>query len=73
MTDQPTTNALDHAIRMWASMPGDQAYLLNAFEEAQRLIANLQARVDRLEQMTGTGAPLDDAMDWDADFEDDGD
>lgn len=42
------TNSLDHAIRMFAGT-GDQAHLLDALEEAARLIGDLQARVSVLE------------------------
>ena len=46
----PTTAALDHAIRMFASShPGAPSYLVDALEEAMRLIADLQARVALLE------------------------
>jgi hypothetical protein len=35
----PTTAALDHAIRMFASShPGEQSYLVDALEEAMRMI-----------------------------------
>jgi hypothetical protein len=64
----PTTAALDHAIRMFASThPGEQSYLVDAIEEAMRLIGDLQARIALLEgdgsQALDTVWELDDATD----------
>ncbi|MFN8377486.1 MAG: hypothetical protein U0452_02345 [Anaerolineae bacterium] len=59
------TNALDNAVRMWAST-GDQAYLLNVLEEELRLIGDLQSHMAILEGHSPDDRYGPDAgeMDW---------
>jgi hypothetical protein len=78
MSSQPTTAALDHAIRMHASAhPSEQSYLLDALEEAARLIADLQARVAALEAQESDMPEFDlleqDSAGIDADWDDEDD
>ena len=59
------TEALDNAVRMWAST-GDQAYLLDVLEEELRLIGDLQARIQALEGHSPDDeyGPYGDETDW---------